>query len=212
MITKNDPPIIALSIVVSAILLIRTKVLFYGIFFTPIIDIILVYLLISLLIKLHSNEKSKRIVAIIPMALILGAYLSSVYLPIHNYQKDYHKAIRRIRNSINPSDVIMAQQVYWLGITNQKYYSWEELIYYQRFASGSTIEDALIEFQPDILILDDHMRYFISDNEKDDFYNSLRIPASEFNNILDEKAELISEFEGDFYGLIQVYRLDWNSY
>jgi len=212
--TNKDKIILYLVfiILVSTILLMRNKIFYYGILFTPPIDLLLAALLVLMLKMFRSKERLRRIPAIVPLGIIIGNLLISPYLTIPDHQIDYHKAIKDINGAINPSDVILAHQVYWFGLIDHKYYSWEEIIYYQRYAPGSTIREAFSELKPDIIILDDHLRGYITEIEGESPYSKyLRIPAAEFDQFINDQASLIKSFDGGVYGKINIYRIDWTS-
>jgi hypothetical protein len=83
----------------------------------------------------------------------------------------------------------------------------------QRYAPGSTLEDALRELQPDILIIDSQMDIYISDEAGSSPYGEhLRLPRSELEAFLKRNGNLVGELEVKNYGPIRVYRITWEQY
>lgn len=204
------------AIIISSILLIRNKFIEYGILITPIIGILIASSLLIMYDKFKSGNRGNRIAIIITLGLIVGISLLTsflnVYFTIRNDQIYYQNVIYQLDNVIDPSDVIMAQQVYWFDFSDHKYYSWEQLVYFQRYSPGSKILDAFNEFKPDIFIIDSQLRRFITDSPGISTYSKyLTLPKSELLQILDDQAELISEFDGGVYGQIQVFRFNWDN-
>jgi hypothetical protein len=127
-----------------------------------------------------------------------------------DWQPVYRDAQSRINRVIEPHDSIMGSQTYWLGLHDHTYYSWEQLVYFQRYKPGSTLEDALREFEPDIFILDRHLDNFVFDGESRSVYlRSLKLPRQELETFLSSHAELIASFENEAYGQVRVFRIAW---
>ena len=211
---KNFQMLVYLSIVffVGSILLIRNKIFYYGILFSPIIDILLATLVMVLINWLRSNNRLWRIVAAVYLGLIISTLIINQYSVIPDRQPDFQKTNQLINESVEPTDVILGHQIYWFGLENHEYYSWEELIYYQRYAPGSDLQDAFREFKPDIFIIDGHLRGYISDVDGASAYSKyLRLPAAELAQFLDENARLIDKFDGGIYGTIEIYKIEWKS-
>jgi hypothetical protein len=118
----------------------------------------------------------------------------------------------RINQSDQPGDSIMGPHTYWFGLYNHTYMPWEGLPYYQRYFPGSTLEDALRKYNPDIFIIDRSSNVFITDHPNEKKYLSvhLQVPRTELDNFMQRNARLVDEFTDDIYGKVQIYRLNWN--
>jgi hypothetical protein len=147
--------------------------------------------------------------------VVWGMAIGAVALTWSVLRTDFGQAYQMVQDRINqvvqPGDSVMSSQVYWFGLQDHKYYSWELLPTYQLYAPGSKLEDAFQEFHPDIFIMDRYVESFIADpSQAGDIYaQHLRLPRDELEEILGRRAELISVFDGGYYGQIHVYRLDW---
>ncbi len=192
-----------------SLLLLRTVFWSYALVFMPALDLLLTAFsvkLLSLSRVLYGKPYMK--VAIFCTCFISGV-IFSVSLTLHNHEQDYRLTQARINQVIQPQDSIMGAQTYWLGLYEHTYYSWESLIYYQRYAPGTSAIDALSVFQPDILIIDGQLLNFISDKEYI-FYDALKIPATPLYTYLADHATVIAKFDGgSSYGEIVVYRFQW---
>jgi 4-amino-4-deoxy-L-arabinose transferase-like glycosyltransferase len=191
-------------------LLFRNKNAFYAILFTPAIDLMVgAFLLLNLQQPWYGRFRDYA-----RYALILGICIVAI-LPIWpTLQIDSWKAYQQAQGYVNqfaqPDDSIMASQTFWLGLHEHDYYSWESLIHYQRYAPGSTLEDALQELRPDLLIIDRNLDVLISDEPGGSVYSEhLNLPRSEMEAFLGRNASLLGMLDVDHYGPIRVYRLAW---
>jgi hypothetical protein len=191
-------------------LLIRNKLHYYDVLSMPSIDLVLasfVLMLHSMSGPMHIGERALRIVA---FSLVVSNVVLSFYLIKSNAYPDYQETQRQINRVISINDSIMGAQTFWFGLYDHPYYSWEGLTYYQRYRPGSTIVQALGEFHPDILIVDQHLDSFISDTRLESAYGeSLRLPRREVEAVLRERASLLLTYDSAYYGIVRVYRLRW---
>jgi hypothetical protein len=128
-----------------------------------------------------------------------------------NGWQQYQTAQSVINQTVQPDDSIMAVQTYWFGLHDHVYYSWEQLVFYQRYAPGSSLADALREFQPDLFIIDQHLDGFISDERTTSLYlQQLGLPRAEMEAFLNRYGTLVGQFDVEHYGPIRVYRIMWN--
>lgn len=195
---------------VGHLLLVRNKFLYYTILYTPSIDLLLAALLLTLARRpwrgLPADYARRAAVGGLCAAFVLGnlAPLRTDYYPI------YQAAQSQVNRAVMPADSIIGSQTFWFGLYEHKYYSWEEIIYYRRYAPGSTLEDALRALHPDILIIDRHLDRFISDEPDGSTYSQhLTLSRREMEAFLAAHAQLVTEFDNSYYGRVRVYRLEW---
>ena len=105
----------------------------------------------------------------------------------------------------------MGSQTYWFGMPEERYLSWEDIVYYRHYVPGSTLEDALKDLRPDILVIDTHMSQFITDTpaQLSDYARHLWIPRRELQAFLDRQASLVDAFASDTSGNVRVYQIAW---
>jgi hypothetical protein len=139
------------------------------------------------------------------VSLMLHSSLSPRSLDHFSRVKDEMKL------ALDNDDIVMANQVYWLGLSDHVYYSWHELAFYKRYKPGSSIEEAILEYKPDIFILDGHIDILTSDDDNPNLYQKyFGLPKSELYSLLDEKARLIKVIDDEVYGSIRIFRFNWS--
>lgn len=198
------------ALLVGVTVLFRTKTGYYAILFTPATELLVaVFLLDYLQQPWHGQLRDYARHALIWGAGI-GAIAIIVSLVWTNSWRLYQEAQDYVSQVVQPGESVMASQIYWLGLYEHKYYSWETLVYYQRYVPGSTLADALVEFRPDILIIDPHLESFISDEpgESTSLQHKL-LPRTEMNAFLSRNASLIGLLDIEHYGPIHVFRIEW---
>ncbi len=188
---------------------IRNKEMYYRILFSPALDIILaVYLVQS-----FNRSWIGRIQDYLSRAsLILVAIYVAMNLNIlrNDYFQVYQNAQNQINRAILPADTIMGPQEFWFGLSDHRYRSWEQLVYYGRYAPGSTLARAFEELHPDIFIIDSPMEGFITDQSGSTAYSQyLRLSKHEVDQFLEEQSDLITSFDSQLYGHIRIYRINW---
>ncbi len=202
--------ILAFSLVAGATLLIRNKADYYSILYSPTIDLILASFLIQFIQQPWQGKIKDYAVHVLVWVSLLGFISLNVYSLRIDCQKDYQSTQNRINSALQPTDIIMGAQTYWFDLYDHPYYSWEQLVIYQRYVPGSTLTDALQEFQPDIFIIDGHVNQFIADTDGTTLYSQhLRIPKTELDVFLTHQATLIADFDGGSYGQVRMYRIKW---
>jgi 4-amino-4-deoxy-L-arabinose transferase-like glycosyltransferase len=194
----------------GVILLFRNKAAYYAIMFTLALDLMVgVFLLQTLQQPWYGRFRDYVRVSLIWGCCILALVLNLSTLRMDSW-KVYTEAQDFINGLVRPGEAIMASQTFWLGLHEHTYYSWENLIYYRRYVPGSTLEDALRELGPDILVIDRHLGNFISDEPKESGYSQhLNLPRTDMNAFLSRSASLIGVLDIEAYGPIRVYRIDW---
>jgi hypothetical protein len=121
---------------------------------------------------------------------------------------DFDTLLQRIRAEVPPSASVMGAQTYYFALPEQRYLSWEQLVYYRRATPGSTLEDALRAMHPDYLLFDSNVSdALVSDEEA--ATKLLSLPRSEFEAFVKKYATLTtlpSATSGD----VLLYRIDWS--
>lgn len=202
--------LVALVLFLGQVLLVRNEFTYYAILVTPGLDMVLA----AFLLRMTRSMASMRLAHPIPMVLsslmMLGSMVVNL-LPLRwNAYQDYLRVQDRINADVRPEDVIMASQTYWFGLYQHRYYSWEQLVYFERYSPGSGLEDGMAEFRPDIFIVDSNIEGFTTDEGQSGLFSGFfDIPKAELNEALAEHGRLIDQFGGGSHGQIRVYRLSW---
>lgn len=198
-------------LILAATVLIRSKFNYYAILITPFLDVLLAIFILKFIEKRWRGTFLDYLTTVTMWGLLIGTILLNISVMRINFLDNYISTQSNINKLVDPSDIVMASQVFWLGLYENQYYSWEEIIYYQRYAPNSTLYDALKEFNPDIFIIDGHLRYFIveSRSQENVYSQELEIPKPELDAFLDSYAVLIGEFDAGYYGLVEIFRINW---
>jgi hypothetical protein len=105
----------------------------------------------------------------------------------------------------------MGPSTYWFGLNNERYFSWEHLVYYRAYAPGSTLGDALHEFEPDYFIIDTYIDKFFRDTPRPSVTAlQLVLSRTEFDSFLSQRGRLAAVIENDTYGRVRIYEIDWS--
>ena len=147
------------------------------------------------------------------LGVVAGSLALTVELLIPNGYRAYQRAQAQVNTAVLPGDTVIGPQVYWFGLYDHRYYSWELLFLYARFYKGKTLEDAIKHFRPDILILDGNNQPYISDTvDPSDRWYDYRISRKELYEYLDRHAQQVLLPEAvNYYGSpVLVYRLNWD--
>ncbi len=205
--------VLAATLVIAYTALVRNKFVYYAILITPALD-----LLIAVLVLECSRQPWQgRLRDYASRILVWGLTASVVGANFLMLGTDYWQIYQSVQSQINqvipPGASVMAVETYWLGLYDHVYYSWELLPKYRHYRPGSTLEEALREFRPDILIIDGQMRAFIIDPDPqgDPYRQYLQITPAELERFLARQAQLLIAFDGGDYGPVSVYRIDWGT-
>lgn len=211
--SADDQRLLVLFIVLmlAFTVLVRNKFSYYAILFSPGAALVLAAFVTRLLSARWPSSLLARGEMALAWGLLLGAVVSSLTCMRGDLVSDYEAVLDRIRQVVPADSVVMGTQVTWFAIPNQRYLSWEQLIYYQRYAPGSTLEDALTEFHPDFLIMDSQMAHFIVDDQAElsEYDQNLYLPKPDFNRFLEQRASLINTIDSESLGSIWIYKIDW---
>ena len=203
--------LIVVVLFVAYILLFNNKIFYYSILISPALVIIASIYLITIQERIINNSIGKLFYPLIWGLTIIVAILTLRVLTV-DFWTHYNNVQSEINRHIQKNDLVMGNQLYWFGLYQNDYYSWEALIFYQRYDPESDLEEALLEFKPDILIIDQHISQFITDSDGTIAYQkALKLPETQTNSLLSKYGNLITEFDGGVYGLVRIYRFNWEN-
>jgi len=205
--------VLVVVLVISYTALVRNKFVYYAILITPALDLLMAALILECSRSPWRGRLQDYASRILVWGLTAGFIGANLMMLGTDYWQIYQSVQSRINQVIQPGDSIMAVETYWLGLYDHVYYSWELLPKYRHYRPGSTLEDALREFRPDVLIIDGQMRAFIIDPDPhgDPYRQYLQITPAELDRFLARQARLLTAFDGGDYGPVSVYRLDWET-
>jgi len=191
---------------------VRWKFVLYEIYFVPSLQILLASYLIDF-IKLPKVSNLGRRIAFV---FIWTAYISISLVNIApavlgNGYSVYQQLQQQVNKSIHPGDTILANNIYWLGLSDHRYYSIDQISFDRWFDPTDTLANDLDRLQPDIFILDDQTRLWITDNPNGWEYGGyIYIPQTDLENYLAKNATVVDKFISP-HGWIQIYRIHWEN-
>ena len=132
----------------------------------------------------------------------------SMSLLANNGYQGYQEMQAKVNAVVKSDDVVMGSQIYWLGLYDHPYYSWESLFYYPRYYPGTSLADTFAHYHPDVFIVDSAMDITFLDNVDPSsraYYFS--IPRKELYNYLDNHSVKVMDDYSSTYGWVRVYRM-----
>lgn len=211
LVAESRGPAIFIGLVVAFLALLRNKLPYYDILLFPACDLLVAIALTRLPWNGWSRSVwgyGRTVLVLAPlMALILGSML-----PMRNDpMDDYRVALERINEVVPLGKSIMGSQTYWFGRPDQRYFSWEQLVYYRRYAADSSLEDAVAALHPDFFIVDTHMEQFIREDTSwmTNYSQSLYVSKPELDDFLARHGHLVFTLQTTTFGRMRVYEIDW---
>jgi len=191
-----------LSFALLPALILKNKFIYYAILFVPVVEVFTAYLFFRI----------KHVLFRVLLAmLMIGSVVYGLRSLANDQTRNYNLVNAELSRFIKPGESVMGNQLWWFALPDSSWHSWEELYYFRQWRKGATLEDAFLEFRPRILIVDAQLSFFIRQNASPDSYiGQLSLSATELNAILRKYARTRAEFDGGYYGKIQLIEFDWN--
>jgi len=199
-----------LSLTLGYTLWVRNRMPYYPIILTPIFDIVAV----GVVLDEFSRPWRRRVSFYARRVLVLGLSLASLIRPftavLYPYYQDYENVQQQIKAVIVPGESIIGPQTFWFGLYEHNYHSWEEIMYYQRYALGSSVEEALQSLHPDVFIADGYVRLVAPGERRNMYDQHVSLDLFQVRDFLDRRGTLLIRFNGGVYGEVFVYRINWD--
>lgn len=193
----------------EAVFIIPNKSGNYAIYLAPAFLWLIAYFLDHSVQKKWHGKWMEFVERILILSCVLGFLGLSLPPLFQDGYTIYQKAQTDIQAVVQPEDVVMGTQVYWLGLNDHPYYSWELLFRYPRLFPDMDLEDAFEHFHPDVLIIDQNMDDLITDHlDPSSRWVNYHLPREAFYAYLTTHADLVLHTR-DANGPVQVYRLRW---
>jgi hypothetical protein len=198
--------IFSLLLFFALLLLIRNKFFFYSILIAPVFFLLNADYLIFLLKKPWKPNIQNYLIRI----MIFACVIALAGFSIRNISSDQFQKYQQTQNMVNqyvePGDTILGTQVFWFGLAEHPYFSWELLEVYPVYRPGESLSSTLMKFKPNIIVLDEHAYEYIL---YDTSLEKSRVSRTELESFLTEHAVHIAHIDGEMYSPVDVYRLDW---
>lgn len=213
--------VLALGLTLLLAALFRHKHSYHAILLSPAMDLLLAIGLTRLGRALAEACSPRRrpamLTFMLPLALLStlliveGAF--TLVLLRQDPMAEYTPTLERIRQTVPPGHSIMGPQTFWFALPGETYLSWENLVYYQRYAPGSTLTDALWALRPDYFIIDNVMATFAIADDKSkltSYGQVLHLPKAELEGFLARQAQQVDTIHTQTFGAIHIYRIHWD--
>jgi 4-amino-4-deoxy-L-arabinose transferase-like glycosyltransferase len=197
---------IAGLVVASFTLLVRNRFPYYAVIVTPAMDLVSAAAVVRLA-KGGGGLFPRLAAGVLTVGLGLGAVVTLSVARVDGAEV-FDRVLKRVVGQVSASDTVIGPQTYWFGLVGHRYLSWEQLVYFRRCHPEATLSEAFQHFRPDILIVDRHLRFFLNDQGQPTAYAGLlSLSAAEFNRYIEKHARILTDFDGEHYGRVTVYRL-----
>jgi 4-amino-4-deoxy-L-arabinose transferase-like glycosyltransferase len=143
------------------------------------------------------------------VALVAVMAVPTLVRTVESPMSDYQTTLERIRQTVRPGSSVVGPATYWFGLTDERYVSWEQLVYYRRYAPGSNVTDGMRALEADYFISDPYIEKFFRDTPRPSVNSQqLLLPKSEMDSFLDQRARLAAVVETGTYGAVKIYEID----
>jgi 4-amino-4-deoxy-L-arabinose transferase-like glycosyltransferase len=200
------------ALILAFTALVRNKLGYYALLVSPSLDLLVAALVWELLQGCNSSSRWARRSTAVALGLVTASVAMSVTPMLKDPTSEYGATLDRVRQAIAPESSVLGTQTYWFAMPDKTYFSWQQLVYYQRSAPGSSLEDAFRALHPDVLIIDPHIEWFVAGDKSQlpNYRQFLTLPKAELERFLDRQAELVTTVETPTFGRIRIYRIDWS--
>ncbi len=207
------------ALILSFAALVRHKLPYFAIELTPAADILLAAFVGKLLHdgrQMRARPRLSRVayeaLVVLVVVLLTGAAALAWAPASQDPTADYQAVVERIRQTVPPDSTLMGSQTYWFDFPNLRYYSWENLVYYQRSVPGTTLAAALTALHPGYLLIDGHLQEYVTYDRRQltEYQQFLYVPRAELEGFLGMRAHLAAMLRTNTYGVVRIYRIDWD--
>lgn len=208
--TRRTLLIVILALLAGLALLVRNKFRHYAILVTPAIDLLLAGYLLDFARRPWQGEVRDYANRVAWGLLAVAVALNfSVLYP--NPQAPYARVEARLQAAVRPGERVVGPETYWFALYEHDFADWIQLVIYQRYDPGSSLEEAFSALHPDIFILDENMGIFVADQAGDTpFLQHFQLVKTELDQFLSTYASQVDSISEPGWPAVQVYRLHWD--
>lgn len=209
---------ISATLILGFIAFVQYKASLYGILLAPAICLIVAALVDRLINDQTTSSVSSTagagiahriLVVTVGATLLITAYATITASLTRDATVDFAAALETLQQQIPPDASVIGPQTYWFGIQDRRYLSWEQLVYYRRYAPGSDLKDAFRALRPDYLIIDRHLDMFVAPyiEQLPEQFRYLHLPKVELEEFLVQRGQLVAQIATSHFGHVRLYRL-----
>ncbi len=155
-------------------LVITNKVAYYSLTYLPLFSLSVSAAVVALWTWARRDNRIRILVMLTAAAVLVSAEGFGRYVTVEKSTvgaTDYDTFRARLRVNVPPAAKILALHNYWFGFENQPYVSWYVPLMLMDDRSGSpalTAQEALGAINPDVIIVDDHLRSYFATAQAND--------------------------------------------
>lgn len=148
---------------------------------------------------------------VLVVSLMLTSAIYAVAPMFKDPTNDWEATLEHVRQTVPAESMIIGQQNWWFARPEFPYMSWEQIVYYRRYAPGSTIEDAFRNLNPDYLIMDQITDGYLlkTMDVYDTEYFSSFVLKSEMEAFMQKHCRIVSSITTANFGNVRIYKIVW---
>ncbi len=201
--------LVSITLFIAGALVIPNKFAHYAILLAPAVTWLAGDVLVNLLSRPWRRSFKQYVETIFVWGCVAGMLALSLSQVVDNRYQEYLEVQAKINAVVQPGDIILGSQIYWLGLYDHPYFSWEVLFMYPRFNPGISLEGTIAHFKPDILIMDWGMDTTIVDYAKPGSWQAAyTLPRHEFFDYLATNSKLAADIPSSSYVQVRAYRFE----
>ncbi len=211
--TQADKRLLTISttLIVTFTALILNKPNHYAILIAP-----AAWMLIGSLIDYLAQQPWQRTIftyirTVGVLSLISASVIFALAPMLNDPTQDWQTMLNYVSETIPAKSTTIGQQNWWFARPSDPYMSWEQLVYYRRYAPGSTLEDAFRNLKPQYLVADNTTRFYELDtlSKLDADYSSSFVLKSEMEAFMQHHCHLVSSISTRTFGDVSIYKIEW---
>jgi 4-amino-4-deoxy-L-arabinose transferase-like glycosyltransferase len=186
----------------------------YAILITPVGDLLTAAFLYRIY-KERSQVLSLRGYAATAViwGLIGASVIANLDPVLNNTRREYEFISGELRRVIPSGSSVLGSPIYGFVHPRDPYYGPHQLVYYQRYNPGSTLDQALQHYAPDYVIVSENKEYdlFLSPvlRRWTRIYIGPDVSNQDLEEIASKNGHLIGTLDTRWFGYLHLYKMDW---
>ena len=201
-------------------LMVKNKMDYYLILIAPFADIVLAEWIEQFLFQKKPLSYGWRLGRALTISLLAASLLFSLAVFFVTFLfpplNETKRVAQRIERVIPAEGSVMGSQLYWFDLHQYRYISWQQILAYQKTHAKSTLDDAMMALRPDVLVIDNHLREFILDDEVvapqaglERYFWERRLRKDDVDAFLTLRGTLQDRVNTAKSGTVDIYSINW---
>jgi hypothetical protein len=203
-------------------LMVKNKMDYYLILIAPFADIVLAAWIEQFLFQKKPLPYGWKLGRALVISLLTASLLFSLAVFFVTFLfpplNEIKRVAQRIERVIPAGGSVMGSQLYWFDLHQYRYFSWQQIIVYQKTYAESTFDDAMMALRPDVLVIDEHLREFILADEViapqsglARYFWERRLRKDDVDAFLTLRGTLRDRVKTAGSGTVDIYAINWRS-